>query len=390
VRGQLGEIRKRASTKFELVSRAERFLSAVNPSDLAKAIDRMYEAAAYPELWPEALGSFASSLGGFAGSIVGFGADEKSISYVSPEGAEVAAAYARGGWADHNFRIQMGVPLLRRGRSFIHEGMILNRQAIDRQRIQTEFLNAFQMRSFIGFEFVPGEIGGCVERGAAEIEDWEIRELERATHHIKRIGAIASARGAMLAQGIEMGLDHLRAGAILLDRRGRIISMNARAASIRDQLFTLKAGQLTPRDTEMESAFGRMLQGVGAAVHAHEIPPDSAIRLRCADGSSFLTRAAPLVGPSIDIFMRARILLLMTPLQVAGFESIDRLRNVFGLTRAEARLAGSLASGDDLGSAAVRLGVSQGTLRGALKAIFRKTGAKRQAELVGLLTRIDV
>jgi hypothetical protein len=41
-------------------------------------------------------------------------------------------------------------------------------------------------------------------------------------------------------------------------------------------------------------------------------------------------------------------------------------------------------------SAAVRLGVSQGTLRGALKAIFRKTGAKRQAELVGLLTRIDI
>jgi DNA-binding CsgD family transcriptional regulator len=34
--------------------------------------------------------------------------------------------------------------------------------------------------------------------------------------------------------------------------------------------------------------------------------------------------------------------------------------------------------------------VSQGTLRGALKSIFRKTGAKRQAELVGLLTRIDV
>jgi hypothetical protein len=42
-----------------------------------------------------------------------------------------------------------------------------------------------------------------------------------------------------------------------------------------------------------------------------------------------------------------------------------------------------------LASAAERLGVSQGTLRGALKTIFRETGAKRQAEFVGLLTRID-
>jgi DNA-binding CsgD family transcriptional regulator len=350
----------------------------------------MYEAAAYPELWPEALGSFANALGGFGGSIVGFGADEKLISHVSPESVEVAAAYARGGWADHNFRIQLGAPLMRRGRSFIHERMVLDRQAIDRQRIQNEFLNAFQMRSFIAFEFVPGEIGGCVERGTAEVEDWEISELERASHHLKRIGAIASARGAMFAQGIETGLDHLRAGAILLDRRGRIVSMNARAASIRDRVFHVQSGQLTPRDTEMAGAFGRMMQGVSTADHAHEIGPDAAIRLRCPDGSSFLARAAPLVGPAIDIFMRARILLLLTPLQGAGFDSADRLRNVFGLTRAEARLAGCLAAGDDLASAAVRLGVSQGTLRGALKAIFRKTGAKRQAELVGLLTRIDI
>jgi DNA-binding CsgD family transcriptional regulator len=251
-------------------------------------------------------------------------------------------------------------------------------------------MNAFQLRSFIGFEFVSGEIGGCVERGTAEVEDWEIRELERASHHFKRIGSIASARGAMLAQGIEIGLDHLRAGAILLDRRGRIVGMNARAASIRDRVFAIQSGQLIPRDTEMENAFGRMLQGVNSAAHAHEIGPIAAIRLRCPDGSAFLARATPLVGPAIDVFMRARVLLLLTPLQSTGFESVDRLRSLFGLTHAEARLAGRLASGDDIASAAKSLGVSEGTLRGALKAIFRKTGARRQAELVGLLTRIDV
>jgi DNA-binding CsgD family transcriptional regulator len=365
-------------------------VAAIKPSDLAKAIDRMYEASAYPELWPAALGSFANALGGFGGTIVGFGADEKLISYVSPDSVELAEAYARGGWADHNFRIQLGAPLIRAGRKFVHERMLLDRQGLKRQRLQIEFLDAFQLRSFIGFEFVPGEIGGCVERGTAEVEDWEISELERVNHHIKRIGAIASARGAMFAQGIETGLDRLRAGVILLDRRGRIVTMNGRASSMRDRLFHIQSGQLSPRDTEMESAFGRMLQGVSAAAHAHEIGPDAAVRLRCADGSSFLARAAPLVGPAIDIFMRARILLLLTPLQGARFESVDRLRAVFGLTRAEARLAGCLAGGDDLASAAVRLGVSQGTLRGALKAIFRKTGTKRQAELVGLLTRIDI
>ncbi len=83
---------------------------AIKLSDFANAIDRMYEAAAHPALWPEALRTFANSLGGFGGSIVGFSADEKLISYVSPESAEIAAAYARGGWAEHNFRIHMGAP----------------------------------------------------------------------------------------------------------------------------------------------------------------------------------------------------------------------------------------------------------------------------------------
>ena len=48
------------------------------------------------------------------------------------------------------------------------------------------------------------------------------------------------------------------------------------------------------------------------------------------------------------------------------------------------------AAGDDIASAAKSLGAAQGTLRSALKAIFRKTDEKRQAKLVRLLTRVDV
>jgi hypothetical protein len=278
-----GETREADFSKVrDLKLRGGRSVAAIKHPDLADAIDRLYEAAAYPELWPEALRSFANSLGGFGGTIVGFGADHKSISYVSPESVEIAVAYARGGWAEHNFRIQLGAPLMRRGRKFVHERMLLDRRGIDRQRIQNEFMNAFQLRSFIGFEFVPGEIGGCVERGTAEVEDWEIGELERASHHFKRIGSIASARGAVFAQGVETSLDHLRSAAILLDRRGRIVSMNARAASIRDRVFHIQSGQLTPRDAETAGAFGRMLQGVSAAGHAHEIPPDGVVKVTAA------------------------------------------------------------------------------------------------------------
>ena len=50
-----GETRRWASTSSGLRSRGGHSVAAVKRPDLANAIDRIYEAAAYPELWPEAL-----------------------------------------------------------------------------------------------------------------------------------------------------------------------------------------------------------------------------------------------------------------------------------------------------------------------------------------------
>jgi DNA-binding CsgD family transcriptional regulator len=60
------------------------------------------------------------------------------------------------------------------------------------------------------------------------------------------------------------------------------------------------------------------------------------------------------------------------------------LRKLYGLTRAEARLAVLLSKDMSLKSAAQNLGITIGTARGHLKHIFSKTGTNRQAELVRL------
>jgi DNA-binding NarL/FixJ family response regulator len=57
----------------------------------------------------------------------------------------------------------------------------------------------------------------------------------------------------------------------------------------------------------------------------------------------------------------------------------------YGLTAAETRLASMLMEGLALEQIATRLGVSRNTLRSQLRQIFRKTGTRRQAELVSRL-----
>ena len=65
----------------------------------------------------------------------------------------------------------------------------------------------------------------------------------------------------------------------------------------------------------------------------------------------------------------------------------DLLRRLYGLTRAEARLAALLLQGRDLPEAGAELGVTLHTVRTHLKAVLAKTGAARQAELVRILLR---
>jgi DNA-binding CsgD family transcriptional regulator len=68
--------------------------------------------------------------------------------------------------------------------------------------------------------------------------------------------------------------------------------------------------------------------------------------------------------------------------------SEELLGALFGLTRAEARLARGVLTGSTAGEYARQAGVRMATVRTQLHSIFIKTGVTRQAELVALLSRV--
>ncbi len=63
----------------------------------------------------------------------------------------------------------------------------------------------------------------------------------------------------------------------------------------------------------------------------------------------------------------------------------ERLLQLYGLTRAESRLAAKIAQGRSLEEAAAMLNITTETARSYIKRILGKTGTKRQVELVRLL-----
>jgi DNA-binding CsgD family transcriptional regulator len=65
---------------------------------------------------------------------------------------------------------------------------------------------------------------------------------------------------------------------------------------------------------------------------------------------------------------------------------LERLGQLYELTASEALLALHIADGGDTGGYAAARGISRNTVRNQLQAVFDKTGTRRQAELVRLLT----
>lgn len=81
-------------------------------------------------------------------------------------------------------------------------------------------------------------------------------------------------------------------------------------------------------------------------------------------------------------------LLVMHDLQDAPPINLSLLIESFGMTRAEARVAGLLAEGESPADIGLILGLSMGTIRTHLRVIAGKLGVSRQSEVVRMLTRL--
>jgi PAS domain-containing protein len=171
-------------------------------------------------------------------------------------------------------------------------------------------------------------------------------------------------------------LDKLNRGVILIDRERRVHFANRAAFEMlgRRDCFTIEDGRLRFCHAQIDGAIAALIMaGNGSCVlRAPRFMPDgdyrvlvSALDGQEAEGMFCLFIYEPLGG--------------LQPLPLAV------LRDLYGLTEAEARLANALFVRKSLKSAAAELGISLHTAKGSLKAVFHKCEVRSQGSLVQLL-----
>jgi DNA-binding CsgD family transcriptional regulator len=178
----------------------------------------------------------------------------------------------------------------------------------------------------------------------------------------------------------------MNCGAILLDGNKRVLHLNERAQAHLGAALAISKNRLSARDRGCDALFQTMLdQSLGARERDWR---REAVVLKREDKRPVIARAISVGAEAHNLLDGVAMVLLLVDPEDCHAPSYTLLQQVFGLTRGEVHLANQLLCGQSLQEIADANGLSIATVRSQTKAVFAKTYTHRQAELVGLLTRL--
>lgn len=247
---------------------------------------------------------------------------------------------------------------------------------------------------------------GRQHRGRADAGRWEARFRVSRHNSLPDFTREERARLQALAQhlriavslfeklqfaGAEHGMFHATAqglglALLVLDRNRRIVSSNALAEALlaEDEGLHRRGEELVLADVAQHKLVGALLaQGSERGL--------TRFRIERPGRGDLVVTARPVELNAIHGGAGALALFLARPHRLTEAEKSgdpQALRDLLGLTMAEARLAAVLGEGLSLVEAARRLGIAHNTAKVQLRSVFAKTGVHRQAQLVALLASI--
>lgn len=358
----------------------------------ADLVCRMFEAAVEPGRWSGLGAELAHAFDADSASLVVLGphAGTTYLDLTSNLGGKCAQAY------EQHYR-QCDVWAMRASMPGRSGGQLGSDLICDSEFARTEFYTDFCRGAGLFHAL------GCVTRlsatefgllaihrprSARAFSLDERRQMDMLVPCFERaLGLRGRLREAGLADGCGMqALDCVDTAVFLVDADLRLLHANAAAAALLgpDTALRLQEGRLVQQDAGGALTLGRVVRAAldpGPCRIAAE-PQSLCLARRCRQ--PLLLTVAPFLPPSgLPWLQPCAIVMARDP---EGHRLSRRvLMQLFGLTPAEAGVAQALAHGDAPEDIAAALGVSIHTVKTHLHRLFRKTGTRRQGELVALL-----
>ncbi len=351
-------------------------------------IDRIYECAVVPELWPQVLNDLAG-LADARGGLV-FSARRTVCWSASGRVQDLFEEYFEDDWFS---RCTRRVCSMRAEKpSFFVEHDFWTDDQLREDPMYRDLFRPHGVGwgTWTGLRMPTGDeivvsIERPFERGPVERE--HIDRLNEIRPHLVRSALVSGRMELQRAKGATDALTVLGLPALLVDARGRVLEANPMIEALDGQIRFGLGEAIVLADQKAQAKLTVAL----SAIEAAPILASCSIPLRDEDGrANALLHMMPIRRSAHDIMGQSYALLLLTPINPGRAPNADLLKTLFNLSPSEVRIAKGMAKGETLDELAERGGVSKNTVRSQLRSVLEKTGCKRQAEVAALLTRLSI
>lgn len=363
-------------------------MSRADVIKLQKTIARLGEVVIDPSQWKSIIEDISHSVAS-TGAILLSGDNRTRDVPMSDGIADLMNAYFDGSFHTRDIRAERSVPLILRGRLVIDDADIVTPGEMARDPMY-KLIGHLGYRWFAAVGFRAGNtvwgltIHRKIKEGMFTPEDKQL--LLPLSQKLSEVSALSAAIGQAALEGAVNALEMIKHAAIAIDRFGNVLEVNAAAATIFDDEFYMKGRRLIVKDSAAEQRIDALVDQLAIAPDLREVSCEPIV-IRKKAGPPLVIRVLP-VHPAAKIpFLGARALLVIAPPEKVRSLRQSSLMEAYRLTRAEAKIAGEIASGESVDNIATKFGVSRDTIRNQLKSVFAKTGTSRQIDLVLLLNQ---
>jgi DNA-binding CsgD family transcriptional regulator len=219
------------------------------------------------------------------------------------------------------------------------------------------------------------------------IERDVIEQLDMLRPHLGRAGLLAWRLGLERANAMTQALEQIGLPAAVLRSSGKLTAANESFAKLIPNVLTDRAERVRFSNLDADAVFATALGGIRSSGPKRNMGKSFPIA-PSEDRPGLIFHLLPLRGAANDIFSQAEGIMIVTPVNRELVPTAEILQGLFDLTPAEARVARAISGGKTIQSISKEFDLSPETIRSQLKAVLRKTGLHRQAELVSTLASV--
>ena len=348
-------------------------------------IDAIYETAGVAEHWPDTLDRIGS-MSDFVGGVLYVTNFVETRWTASSAIAPLFDQYLRAGWATRNPRPGRRAASTPPG--FLTDQDLFTPDEIEKEPIYRDFFRGIGLGWGAGAQFrLPSDEVAIIsfEKAFARgpIDAAAIATLDALRPHLGRAILLGWRQARQRSRSMLQALETIGMAAAILKSDGTVLATNDKFTALTPNVlaFSTKGLDVARGDnTALRQALDR--------ARDRSDPRSARVAVRDAvNGNAHIAHVLPIVRDPVDIFTGATSLIVVTPV---GHEQRELpaaiLEALFDLSPTEARIARAVAAGRPMKAIARESKVSEHTVRSQLKAIFRKTGVRRQIELTKLLS----